>query len=697
MSRRGPTLNLQGWLLVLLLPTLGLLVVGYAFSVYGRLQDYVVAGFGAKLSAASTAVAAFVDPRDHQQLVEPLPIEDMTHDSTQALIWALDSSRHELLRIRPTDGLAEPSGIKVPPEMDSLSNDLDPAVLLTGDNETGRFFRVNLTTGALQPAFTVAPPVHAVATIMRRNSLYVVGRDLERVDLRTGAVVHLGPMPEPVRDLTYDHKRDVLWGLAEDGDALLKLDPETGRMEARIPLSFETPADGADAGQIPHVHLRALAFERISETLFGSSVSLMRIDPDKGSVSAQGYLASFGQEQGPVYRRYVAPMTRILQRTNLTYLYTQVIQGRDRIVYGIDGTVGKDHSPLLSTDTVREAEVPGVQRVMTEGVIYVSGIDPWPPWGLLKSSYVPIFDEHGVPVAMAGADVNANVIQYKIRRALVLTFGLGAAMLALAGALAYGFARRLTTPLLAIKSAALHAAAGDFQQKAAVTRPVELRELAERFAAAAAALGQAIDTFRGRLAARREEQDRHGLIESLGRHPALAAPAPGALWSWGFLDAVPEGDAACGAVQVRDRALAWIVRRGADPLAAAARRAETAMAAEALLVRLGGDPAALGAALRDLFEPEIAAWILLGPEGLRAHLREAGLLRLLRADGTAAEAAARFELPLRPAPGEFLVAAGPAAPFAQLPAPEGAGAAALIERWRRASPSPAFAVVLAAP
>ncbi|HEX3731123.1 MAG TPA: HAMP domain-containing protein, partial [Opitutaceae bacterium] len=682
MSRRGSTLSLQGWLMALLLPTLGLLVVCDVVFVYERLHAYVVDGFGAKLSAAASATASFIDPRDHQQLTQPMPIEDMTHDSTQALLWALDSTHHELLRIRPTDGLAEPSGIKVPEEMDTLSNDIDPGDLLTGDNETGRFFHLDLATAALRPAFTIPPPIHAVATVMRRNALYVAGRDLERVDLSTGAITPLAPLPEAVRDLTYDHKRDVLWGLVEDGDTLLKFSPETGKLEARVPLSFETPADGADAGEIPHVHLRALAFERISETLFGSSVSLMRIDPDKGSVSAQGYLASFGQEQGPIYRRYHAPMSRILQRANLTYLYTMLVQGRDHVVYGLDGTIGKDHSPLLSTDTVREAEVPGVQRVLTQGVLYESGIDPWPPWGLLKSSFVPIFDEHGTPVAMAGADINAKIIQLKIRRALVLTFGLGAVMLALAGGLAYGFARRLTTPLLAIKSAALHAAAGDFQQKAAVTRPVELRELAERFGAAASALGQAIESFRSRLAARREEQDRRGLIESLGRHPALAAPAPGAPWSWGFLDSLPEGASACGAVQIRNRSLAWIVRAGGDPLAAAARRAEIALAAEALLVKLGGDPAALGAALQDLFQPEIAAWILLGSDGLRAHLRVPGLLRRLRPDGSAAEIGATFDAPLLPAAGEALVAAGPAAPFGQLPAREGSGAGGLIERWR---------------
>ncbi|HVW21580.1 MAG TPA: HAMP domain-containing protein [Opitutaceae bacterium] len=697
MSRRGITLTLQGWLLALLLPTLGLLIVGYAVFVYERLQDYVVDGFGAKLSAASTATAAFIDPADHKQLVEPLPIEDMTHDSIKSVLWALDSVRHEILRIRPRDGLAMPSGIKVPEEMDSLSNDLDPNELLAGDDETGRFLRVNLTTGALTPGFNIPPPVHAVAAEIRRGVLYVAGRDLQRVDLRTGQVTHVGPLPEVVRDLTHDRKRDVLWALNQEGDGLLELNPDTGQLLKRVPLSFETPADGADAGQIPHVHLRALAFERVSETLFGSSVSLMRIDPEKGTVSAQGYLASFGQEEGPIYKRYVAPMQRILRRAGLTYLYTQEIQGRDHIIYGLDGTVGKDHSPLLSTDTVREAEVAGVQRVMTEGIIYVSGMDPWPPWGLIKSSFVPMFDEHGVPVAMAGADVNATVIQFKIRRALVFTFGLGALMLALAGALAYVFARRLTTPLLAIKSAALHAAAGDFQQKASVTRPLELRLLAERFATAAAALGEAIETFRRRLEARRGERDRHGLIESLGRHPALTAPAPGAPWAWGSLDPAAESGAASGAVQVRDRALAWIVRAGEDPLAAAARRAETAMAAEALLARLGADPAALGRALEDLFPREIAAWILLAPDGLRAHLRAEGLLRRIGADGSSTAAGATFEEPIQPGPGELLVAAGPGAPLERLPVPDGAGPAALIERWRRAAPAPAFAVVLAAP
>ncbi len=124
-----------------------------------------------------------------------------------------------------------------------------------------------------------------------------------------------------------------------------------------------------------------------------------------------------------------------------TYLYTQIVQGRDHIIYGLDGTVGKDHSALLSTDTAREAEVDGIQRLLTDGAAYVSPIEAWPPWGNLKTSFAPIFNEQGRPVAMAGADVNADMIQLEISRALVITFGFGAAMLVLGGALTLGLAR----------------------------------------------------------------------------------------------------------------------------------------------------------------------------------------------------------------------------------------------------------------
>jgi HAMP domain-containing protein len=701
MSRRSPVLTLQGWMLAVLLPGLGTLIVVYATLIYFRLHDYILAGFDAKLTAVSTTLASFVEATDHERLVEPLPLGSLAPDAAQSALWALDTSRHQLMKLQTADGVAADTGIRIPPEVSLITNGRAGGELYLADTDAGQFYRFATATGRLTPAFRLEPPITALATAVAPGYLYVAGRNLRRVDLATGAIAVLGLLPETLRDLTWDPDRQILLGLSTKGDALLELDPASGALRHRSPLAYGKSADAPDAAP-PPVELKTLVYAPFAQALFGTATSLVRINPADATVSTEGDLPSFGQEQGPVYRRYAEPMTRIMARSNLTYLYTQIVQGRDHIIYGLDGTVGKDHSPLLSTDTVRDSEVDGVQRLLTDGAIYVTPIEEWPPWGLLKTSFAPIFNDQGRPVAMAGADVDANKIQFEISRALVITFGFGAAMLIVGGVLTLMLARRLTGPLTVIRAAAMHAAAGDYSQHAEVARPREMRHLAQRFTAASAKLGHEMEELRRNLSVHQAARDRAGLIERLGR--VLAPPAPaGAPWAWGHLGPSQGSSlAASGAIGSATLALAWISPPAEDPLAAAARRVEIAVTAEALLTLHGDEVESLTEALETLYPAEVSAWVLLKPDGLQACVRRPGLLFRCTAEGGQTEITAPdFMATLRPGPGEVLVLSGPAAPLEALPdatfIPEAAG---LLAAWRAMAPAGGpriFAVVCLPP
>jgi hypothetical protein len=690
-------------MLAILLPGLGALIVIYATLIYFRMHDFIIAGFDGKLTAVSTTLASFVDPADHGRLVEPLPLGSLTNDSAGSALWALDTSRHALMKIQPADGHAADTGLTVPPEVSLITNGRQGGDLYLVDTDTGRFFHFAAATRQSALAFTVEPPITAVATDPAAGYVYVAGRSLRRVNLATNEVVELGILPETLRDLTWDGERHLLWGLSANGNGLLELDPATGALRRRRTLAYEKSPDAPEAAP-QRAELKTLVYDPSAQALFGSATSLVRIDPDTATVSNQGYLPSFGQEQGPIYRRYAEPMTRIMTRTKLTYLYTQIVQGRDHIIYGLDGTVGKDHSALLSTDTVRESEVDGLQRLLTDGAPYVSPIEAWPPWGLLKSSFAPIFNDQGRPVAMAGADVNADLIQLQLSRALVITFGFGAAMVIGSGLLTLALARQLTEPLTLVKGAALHAAAGDYSHRADVARPRELRQLAERFTRASTKLGGEMQELRKSLSGHQLVRDRAGLAERLTRVAPLApAVPPGAPWAWGHLGPNQAASlVASGAVGAAGRVLAWIANPSEDPLAAASRRAEIAATAEALLTLHGSETEDLIAGLETLFPAEVAAWVLFQPDGLQVGLRRPGLLFRCTADSPPLEIISPdFTAILRPAPGEVLVVAGPGAPLEALPdvtfIPEADG---LLAAWRAMAPAGGprlFAVVCVPP
>jgi hypothetical protein len=608
MSRPLPRLSLQGWLLALLLPTLGALIVVYASHLYLRLHDIIIGGFEHKLTAVSTTTAAFVDPAEHERLIEPLPIGAMDFNAADQTLWALDLSRHAILRIRPADGAIEPTAIAVPPYVHGLAIGPAAGECYVFDDETGRFWHRSAAGTGFAPAFQIEPPVTGAA-FGPSGVLVVAGRGLRRVDLPSGRATPLHDLPEMLRGLAFDAGHGRLWGLSARGDEILEFDPVTGALGRRTKLLFAPAADG---GPTPPAILRSLGFDPLGSALLGSSTSLVRIDPQTGALTTTGYVPSFGQEAGPLYRRYAEPMHRIMTRTGLTYLYTQAVRDRNRIIYGLDGTDGSAHSPLLSADVLPDTEVSGVQRLLTDGTVYVSDVQPWQQWGLLKSTFAPIFDEEGRPVAMAGADIDVSTIQFQSRRALVIAFAFGAVLLVLIGLLTYRIAHRLTEPLAAIKMAASRAAAGDYAQGITVANPLELHELAERFTAVANTLGDQVGQLRDTVSANQAERIRSALSDRLARTPILVPiPAEAAIPAVPAFGADPASvQDPDGVVRANEQMLAWFAPPSADGLAVAARRATIAVVAEALLQSFPNEATDLAAALEPLFPAEVTAWSL---------------------------------------------------------------------------------------
>ncbi len=681
MSSRLPRLTLRGWFLTSLLSVLAALIVIQATHIYVSLSDLITQGFDRKLLAISTTTAAFIDPADHARLVEPLQLTGIARNTADGTLLAYDRRSSEFLKIRPADGFASVSTLKLPPGFHQLATGTAPDTLIILDAATGELRLFSLRTGEHTPLHRLEPPVVAIASDSARGVLYIGGRHLDRLDLRTGIVTRLAQLHEPTRDLTFDPERQTLWGLGESGSTLLDLNSADGLLRRRIPLAQEKPEGAAETWKPAPVRLVAIVFDEAAKKLLGTERSLLHIDPATGLVSPKKLLSGFGRELGPGYLRYAAPMRRITNRANLTFLYTQLVTERDHIIYGLDGTVGEKHSAILSTDTLPASETAGIQQLLADGTPHLTTVRAWDQWGLLKSAFAPIFDATGHPVAMVGADVDITTIRYATHRALVITFAFGALLLLVAGLLSLAIARQLARPLARIKAAALRAAAGDYAQHVAVAHPRELRELAAGFSNATAGLGRRFVELDAAVADGRAVRDRGALLTRLADVPPLAAaPAPGAVWTWGALDA--DAPAPGGAIIAGDAALAWCGAAGAEPLIAAAHRAELAVLAHALLTRHGADPVVLAPLLTALAPNEVAAWVLLTSAGVHVLARRPGLVhRLSPGSAPAPLTPAAFTTPIVPAPGEAIIVtstpAGPTSPAAAAPA--------TLAAWRRAA------------
>jgi HAMP domain-containing protein len=195
---------------------------------------------------------------------------------------------------------------------------------------------------------------------------------------------------------------------------------------------------------------------------------------------AHATLVESRDETSAAYRKLTAPMKTILKKAELTYVYTQLLVDEPECMYVLDATEGEDHTEIGYIDELPPEDYAGAQRVL-DGGIHIGAVEETDHWGMIKVSYAPIFDSDGEIKAMAGADVNLDVIKMKTRIALLAAFGLGVIVLSIGVYASIAVARRLTEPLNVLKEGALKLASGHYDHRIEVKKPQELALLAETF------------------------------------------------------------------------------------------------------------------------------------------------------------------------------------------------------------------------
>jgi hypothetical protein len=236
-------------------------------------------------------------------------------------------------------------------------------------------------------------------------------------------------------------------------------------------------------------------------------------------------------EDTPLYRGHVEPMQAVMDRRGLTYLYTQVLGDAGAIHYVLDATRGDEHSPIGSPDQLPESQIAGAEAVVRDGVVYISEVQRWDAWGLLKSAFAPIRTRSGEVVAMSGADIDIGVIEAKTRQALLQVLFAGSLALAFGTLLALALAHRMAIVLGAVREGALRMASGAFDTQLESPALLELRRLTQAFNQMSRALRQTLDELRheGFTTRARRARERLRARWRAASAPPRALPA-GAEW-----------------------------------------------------------------------------------------------------------------------------------------------------------------------
>lgn len=417
-----------------------------------------------------------------------------------------------------------------------------------------------------------------------------------------------------------------LAGVAAALDELVAFDsiPGGARPPARVPgETYRTLA----ADPIPHLWLgfssehgspvvldaRSMLVRRIAAeapACPGARTSLATIEPRDGLVLRAACGVGFLDVEDPFYRRNRAAFVSLQRESGLSYLYTQVYVGHRRIYYVMDGTVGAGYSRPGAGDELPTTSVDGAESVQFLGRSWMSPIQQWAAWGLLKSVFTPIVDSAGTVIGMAGADVDITIIRQRTRWALFSVVFVGVLTLVAAGFISLAVARALTQPLRHIKNSALWIAAGYYGTKVEAPGIREIGRLAQTLNALGAHVTDEEARARryGReLTARRRNALLQGALHGLAGTDPKAGPLAG------IFDLSPEA----GGVAAEGRVVLWLGATGGDALGQTCLQARASCLARKLLTAHPiAAPAAMVETLAASFPMLIAGAIWTAETGL---------------------------------------------------------------------------------
>ena len=557
----------QTLVLVTVAPVLLVITALWAAEVYRSTRRITLDGFDRKLLAVAQGAAALTDGDEHlayqrrRVLIAFAPLSETT-------FVAVDPAGNELVTVEQATGNARRLAPVPAVGVRALVSTGEPPQLTALSSDGTTLIRFN-------PRGEV---VDAVELPLRLDGLFADGaacagwnsRDVFRVDVSTGQLERLpGKMPDSMLSVATDPVTLRRYGLTIDRAELVEFDPDN-RLVARMSLHSD-PARAVESDPDPILHAVAFASGR----LFAVGDTLCRIDPHNGAIDVANYKTGYFDVRDPFYQRYRAAYAYLQAHGQLTYLYSQVYLGNQRIYYVMDGTDGTGYSPPGTVDILPPTSLEGAERVQYIGRPWVSPIQQWQVWGLLKSGFAPIRDYTGKVVAMTGADVDIGLIRLRTRWALVGAICVGLCSLLAAGFISVRVSAALTRPLRALKEAALWIAAGDYSRQIDVSGGHEM-----------VALTATLDELRRRLD--QEQRQAQRWHEDLERHRARTA-LTGALEQLAVrLGAREEPDGAPRSCRINGTILWWLgpVVSGAEETSFRADEAAGAACARARLVVL---------------------------------------------------------------------------------------------------------------
>ena len=459
--------NVKSLVLLILIPILSILIIFMSWLSYDEMYKTIINGFNQKLIAISSTTGAFIDGDEHEKLAQAKEVLALSNGKNGEL-YGVDNLNY-FLKI-DTDGGAGIRLFKLDREINDIAyNPKNKMFYATSENEIISF---SLKEKKTKTFFKGTSSFHGITYDSLNEYIYVskLG-NIIRIDNNKN-ITTLAETDYSLDAMSYDAEDKLIYAIERETDSLIYADTKDFRVRKLLLKGFrdvETP-------------LTAIASHNTK--LYTGSNHLIIYDKKEKSSTYEDFARGYRNEKDKFYKKYIAPMTKIKLEADLTYHYTQNLiynQEDANCIYILDVSEGNEYTPIGSEDEMDKEAIIGAENVMLRKEVFVSKVQEWEQWGLLKVSFAPILNKDGEVKAIAGADVDMGIIREKTKEALMQSSIAGIVFLIISIIAAFSISKKIIEPIRKLKFSALRIAAGRHDEKVSIEKPQELSELSNTF------------------------------------------------------------------------------------------------------------------------------------------------------------------------------------------------------------------------
>ena len=607
------SLHIRTIILIILIPALLIATVFMAWIIYSDLHQTILRGFDKKLYAVSIVTSSFIDANDHVEISNARQIRGLAYDHVSKILYGSYAIQDYIIKLNVETGSANEIGPVGVDALGDMAYDPGNGILYGIDEELGRLIQIDTQTGKGRAIGSIGFKGHGLAFDTSSNVIYTNNKNLIKIDPATGKGTSIGTIGfDAIRGLAFDSNTNTLYGVNPKDNKLTRIDTKTGAGKVFGSLIWNGSDDSKNLQPL-ELGSFGLTFASDKDLLYASTtIPLVKIIPTTARTTVLEYESEYDDEKA-LYLKYVRPMIHTMERLDLSYLFTCVLKGRgEKMSYVLDATQDETHSFVGYEDADEPDEK--LKDVWLKGNIYLSDINFWEEWGLLKSAYSPVFDSNDEIRGIAGTDVNISIIKKKTRAAFLKVCLIGLLSLIIGIWVSVYISRKLAEPIGQLKDIALHVAAGQYGNQIKIDNPLELEKLSIGFNQMSQSL---IRTFSQLTRSNQElesQKCRHELMRILAREVDEKEYAHPELLAHGYFFSEKYNYSSSGWISKADKFIMWLADSPEDALESVKIKRDICGIVDRLYDSYHEDWAEFQKRLEHLFEDSLYCLCLFDPK-----------------------------------------------------------------------------------